>query len=65
MGEKHRNSDINVRLNITIFIISMLLLIWMGIFFTQLFLPIGFEIIVIAMLVFTSKISVFVKQALY
>ncbi len=43
----------------------MFITFWVVIFFTQIFLPVGFQIMVIITLVFTSKIGFIVKQAVF
>jgi hypothetical protein len=64
MGERYREID-GVSLNKNIVLICMLMLLWAIIFVTQIFLPIGFQIMVVVALVFTSKIGVIVKQSMF
>lgn len=61
MGENFQHTKKILQHKLT-FIIFILSLAWLGILFTQIYLPLGFEIMVIVGLVFTSKISFFLKE---
>jgi hypothetical protein len=64
MGEQYRGID-RVNLNKTKVLICMFMILWVVIFVTQIFLPIGFQIMFVVALVFTSKISFVIKQAVF
>ena len=64
MGEQYREIGKD-SLNKNVVLICMLMLLWAIIFATQLFLPIGFQIMAVVALVFTSKIGIIVKQSMF